>query len=259
MRGRTKSIGTAIIYVLVAVGMVWLPRTAGAAQVTFSGTVSYQGTYSGDSLYVAVLDTTGVEDVDILVIEAFSVGSPPFDQAFSLDFDNAGVGAMLIVASFLDVDGGGVDSLTGADVLGWYSGGSAPTGISSSTSQAGLDFDLPRAEIHGTITFAPGQIEANLTVSDDPVCATEGFRPRVEITSPGAYSIIGIYAGTYCIKAEGSDGSGPLEVCFGDPSCESPTAVTLGSTEVRMGVDLDFTAIVPTAKTTWGRIKSRYP
>ena len=260
MQGRTEgSFGTTIIYLLVAAGMVWLPHMAGAAPVTFSGTVGYQGTHSGDTLYVAVLDTTGVEDVEFLDLKAFSVGSPPFSQAFSLDFDNAGVGAMLIVASFLDVDGGGVDSLTGVDVLGWYSGGPAPTGISSSTSQAGLDFDLPRAEIHGTVTFAPGQTSADIEVSDDPVCATEGFRPRVELTSPGAYSIIGVYAGTYCVKAQGFAGSGPLEVCFGDPTCQSPTGITLGQTEVRTGVDLDFTAAVPTEKTTWGRIKSQYP
>ena len=139
MRDRAEGyFGMALIYLLVTVGMVWLPNTAGAAQVAFSGTVGYQGTYLGDSLYVAVLDTTGVEDVDILVIEAFSVGSPPFSQAFSLDFDNAGVGAMLIIASFLDVDGGGVDSLTGADVLGWYSGSSAPTGAGPGSRVPGV-------------------------------------------------------------------------------------------------------------------------
>jgi hypothetical protein len=232
---------------------------AGAVTITFSGTVSYQGSYSGDSLFVAVLDTTGVEDVDILALESFPVGPPPFNQPYSLDFDNTGVGAMLIVASFLDVDGGGVDSLSGADVLGWYSGGPSPAGVSSSTSQAGLDFDLPRAEIHGTVTFAAGQTQANVEVSDDPACVTDGFRPTVELSGSGPYSIIGVYAGTYCVAAEGFGSSGFLELCFGDPFCVTPTPVTLTATEVRMGVDLDFTTIVPTERTTWGRIKSRYP
>jgi hypothetical protein len=164
-----------------------------------------------------------------------------------------------MVASFLDVGGGGVDSLNGEDVFGWYGGGTSPTGITSAQSHSGLDFALPRAEIHGTLTFAPGQAEAWVDVSNDPLCALEGFRPRHYQNASGPYAINGIYPGIYCVSAGGYVLSGPnLRVCFGDPLCLSPNRVFLSENDVRNGIDLDFTAVAPVERTSWGMLKSRY-
>jgi hypothetical protein len=232
--------------------------SASAAPVTFSGTVSYDGAYSGDTLYVAVLDTTVGDDAQVLAIEAYAVGSPPFAQPYSLDFDNDGVAPTLVVASFLDVDGGGVEDISGADVLGWFAGSADPLPISSSASQNGLDFDLPRAEIRGTVTFAPGQVEAQLEISRTGLCDQSGFNPPARLTSGGVYAIVGIYPGTYCLHGEGFGGSGDLWICYGDPSCVSPTPITLSATEVRTGIDLDFNDVVPVEGTSWGRIKGRF-
>lgn len=243
---------------LAGVAAFLVPLTGQAETVTFSGTVSYEGTHSGDSLYVAVLDTAVAEDVDILAIESFAVGAPPFDQPYSLDFDNDGVGAMVLVASFLDVDGGGLGDVSGADVFGWYAGTAMPTAVSVATSQSGLDFDLPLAEIRGTVTFAPDQDEASLELPNAPDCTNEGLRPRTVIQTAGSYAIVGIYAGSFCVRAEGSHLGMPLELCFGDPTCTDPTVITLGEAEVRTGVDIDFNA-VPAERVTWGRIKSRHP
>jgi len=240
----------------ILAGLLLLPMAAPAAPVTLSGTVSYQGTHSGDTLYVAVLDTTGVEDVTVLDIHSYAVGAPPFDQAYSLSFDNAGVASTVFIASILDVGGGGLD-VTGDDVFGWYAGAQTPTGIPSSSSASGLDFALPRAEIHGTVTFVAGQTGARIDVSPDALCLTEGFRPRTDLSSPGSYAVVGIYPGTYCVKAEGETDSGTLYECYGDPDCQAPVTVTLGAMEVRTGIDFDF-SLVPVETVTWGGIKSRY-
>jgi hypothetical protein len=245
-----------MILALVAFGLGGAPLESAADVITFSGTVSYQGSHTGDSLFVAVLDTTGVEDVTLLAVGSYAVGAPPFDQPFSLDFDNSGAGASLLLASFLDVDGGGIEDVTEADVFGYYDGNLMPASIPSSTSQAGLDFSLPRAEIHGTLTLSPGQSEVRIDATSDPLCEMEGFRPQQRYSSSGPYSIVGLYPGTYCVYSEESSGS--TRVCFGDPTCVSPTLVTLSETEVKTGVDLDFTAIVPVDPTTWGQVKSRY-
>jgi hypothetical protein len=80
------------------------------------------------------------------------------------------------------------------------------------------------------------------------------------VTASGAYSIVGIYPGTWCVSAEGNLPEPPFfaQVCHGDPSCENPTLVTLGVGEVANGVDLDFNA-VPAQVTSWGLLKIRYP
>jgi len=248
---------TTLALALTLVGVLHSPVPAGADIVTFSGTVSYQGTHSGDTLYVAVIDTVGPDDVTVLDLQAYEVGSPPFSQPYTLQFDNAAASPFLFVASFLDTDGGGVADVGGLDVFGWYDGNQSPAQVSSASSRSGLDFELPRAEIHGTITFAAGQAEARPDASPDPSCLLEGFRPRPVVNSSGTYAIVGLYPGSYCVNADGSGDSGYLKVCYGDPSCASPTAVTLTGTEVRNGVDLDF-SVVPVLPSTWGRVKSRY-
>ena len=250
---------TVLSFACIAGVLAAFPVGGAADTITFSGMVSYQGAYSGDTLYVAVLDTSGVEDVTILDLQAHSVGAPPFDQPYSLEFDNSAAGPLLFVVSFLAVDGGGVGGDLGeADVFGWYNGGVSPAQISSASSQGGLDFQLPRAEIHGTLTLAPGQGEVRPDLSNDPLCATEGFRPPGQYSVSGPYAFIGIYPGTFCVYARGSS---PMEVrtCYGDPTCANPTLITLTETEVRTGVDLDFTDVVPARPLTWGEVKSRYP
>jgi len=247
----------AMILALVTIGLGGSPSGSAADVITYSGTVSYQGSHTGDTLYVAILDTTGVEDVTLLAVGAFAVGAPPFDQSFSLDFDNTGVGAFLLLASFLDVNGTGIGDVDGADVFGYYDGNAIPASIPSGSSQTGLDFALPLAEIHGTVTLAPGQGEVRIDATTNPACQMEGFRPQSRASSTGPYEIIGLYPGTYCVYSEESSGS--TRTCYGDPTCASPVLVTLTETEVRMGVDLDYTSVVPVSPTTWGRVKSRYP
>jgi len=252
-------IAATMLLLFAAVGLVRALPEAAAAPITFSGTIAYDGIHTGDSLFVAALDTTGTEDVTLLDLQTIAVGPPPFSQPYSLTFDNTGVGQDLFVASFLDVDGGGIDSVGGGDVFGWYAGGPAPTAIVPDSSQSGLDFALPRAEIHGTLTLRPGQTEARIDVTGDPACVLEGFRPGTFAFSSGAYSILGIYAGTWCVNAEGTDPVlGTLRVCYGDPDCASPTLVPLTATEVRNGIDLDFTAITSVEKGSWGSLKALY-
>jgi hypothetical protein len=250
----------AIVFASVAAGIAGLASVAGADAVTFSGTVTYEGSYLGDTLFVAVLDTTGTEDVTLLSLEGYAVGSPPLSQPYSLEFDNTGVGAFVFVASFLDVDGGGIDDIGGTEVFGWYAGSAIPAAVSSAASQSGLDFPLARAEIHGTVTFAPDQIEAWVALSDDPLCGSEWFRPRVYVSGSGPYSIIGVYPGTYCAYAEGYGVTWPhVRMCFGDVLCVNPTLITLSETQVETGVDFDFTGIIPVRPMSWGQVKSRYP
>jgi len=257
MRASTSRRVPRTVSLLLTIWLTWLPTTPTAAPVTFSGTITYQGSYSGDSLYVAALDTAGTEDVTLLGLTSIAVDSSPFTQPYSLEFDNTGVSAHLLVAAFLDVDGGGVDSLGGADVFGWYGEGAGPAGIASATSQSGLDFALPRAEIHGGIIFAPGQFEARVDVSADLTCLTEGFRPGHFAYSSGPYAIIGVYPGSYCVSASGYGTSGPLRVCYGDPTCVNPTAITMVENGVYLGVDLDFTT-TSVATLPWGSVKVLY-
>lgn len=259
MRSRILGIAAAIL-ALAALGLAALPAGGEAASITFSGTVSYQGSYTGDTLYVAALDTSGVEDVTLLDLQAYPVSAPPFSQPYSLTFDNTGVSPTLFIAALLDVDGGGIAAVSGEDIFGWYNEGTEPEGVSSSSTMSGLDFGLPRAEVHGTLTFASGQVDARINFTPSTLaCAQDGFRPNYDITSEGAYSVNGLYPGTYCARAEGNTSGGYVQICYGDVTCASPTLITLAATEVRNGIDFDFAAVVPVQATTWGRIKSLYP
>jgi hypothetical protein len=106
--------------------------------------VEITGVYqSGDTLYVAVLDTTQADSVQFQDLKAYAVGSPPIGQSYSLSFDNATAPSEVIVAALLDVDGGGVDTLSTNDILGWYASTGTPTGVSSATSHTGM------AELNG--------------------------------------------------------------------------------------------------------------
>lgn len=254
----------AVILIPVAAGLLWTTGLLGvtgaaASTVTFTGTVGYTGIYMGSALYVEVLDTSG-GDPTVVASKGFQPGEPPFAQFYSLSFDNTGVSPQVAVVALLDVDGGGKNSVSGADVFGWLRSDPVPTFVSSDTSHTGLDIILPRAEIRGTLTFAPGQTEARVIPSTDAHCAEGYFRPTDPFTSAGAYAIVGLYPGTYCISAEGDSTNGSGVICYGDdPTCKNATTVTIGPTDVLTGIDFDFTATpAPVAHTTWGLLKNRY-
>lgn len=251
-------LGRALILIPVAAGTLW-GAGATADTVTFTGTVSYAGSYSGDSLYVAVLDTAGVEDVTILAIHAYAVGSPPFSQPYSLDFESATASPLVTVAALLDVDGGGTASVSGADIFGWLGADMTPAYISSASSQNLLDVLLPVSEIHGNLTFAPGQTAARVNITT-PItgCLNEGFRPSDPFTTEGAYAIVGVYEGVYCINGQGTTPGGNIVTCYNDPSCTHETYVEVRVGDILTGIDLDFSATVPVERTTWGLLKSRY-
>ena len=233
---------------------------ADASTVTFTGTVHYDGPYSG-TLYVAVIDTTQADSAQFLDLQSYGAQGPPFDQAYSLSFDNATAPAQVIVAALLDVDGGGVDSVGQGDIVGWYDSNPLPALVSSDSDHNGLHFDLPQAEIHGTVTFAPGQIDAAIIMATSCSESQGAFgRPAVRLNESGTYSMKGIYAGTWCAAAFGSTSIPPffLGLCFGDPTCANPTPITLETTEIRTGIDFDFTGNVKSRKTTWGNLKSSY-
>lgn len=253
-----RTIGRALILILVVAGLFGA-MSAAANTITFTGTVGYAGDYSGDSLYVAVLDTTGAQDVNVLAIQAYAVSAPPFSQPYSLSFDNTTAGPLVTIVALLDVDGGGTSSVSGADIFGWLGQSETPAFISSATSDTFLDFLLPLAEIHGTLTFAPGQTDARVNITTPLTgCLADGFRPSNPFLSEGAYAIIGVYEGSYCINGQGTTPGGNITTCYGDPSCSSSHYLNVGVADVVTGVDLDFSAAVPVVHTTWGLIKSRY-
>lgn len=247
-----------LLLTAAAVGL-FVPGAA-AEIVSFSGTVTYTGSYAADTLYVAVLDTNQMNsDVAFLTVTAFPVGSPPLSQPYDLSFDNAQANGQLIVAAALDVDGGGLDTIGNGDVVGWYASTQDPALISPATSQTGLDFSLPLAEVHGTITFGVDQSTAWLDFPAGTDCGRGGFRPTSDITVPGPYAVIGFYPGTYCLRGEGDrSGYGWFTICYGDPTCTNPTTITLTGSQVLTGVDMDYSAFTPTGKTSWGFVKGAY-
>jgi hypothetical protein len=236
-----------------------IPVLANGAPITLSGIVTYDGPYDGDTLYVALLDTSLSDDGPFVTV-AYDVGNSPVSQSFTFNLDNALIPPVVWVASLLDVDGGGVDSIGVADVVGWYDGNPIPVEVSTATSHSGLDFALPTAEIHGAVTFAPVQAGAEIVAMPYPRCGLRGLaRPSVELSASGPYSIIGVYAGVYCVQAYGWGGPVQNRVCFGDFTCVDPTSITLGEGEAMHGVNLSFVNPAPVERSTWGTLKSRYP
>ena len=235
-------------------------RGADAEVVSFSGTVTYSGSFAADTLYVAVLDTnTAGGEPNFLAAGAYPVGSPPFSQPFSLSFDNTLTNGSLVVAGALDVDGGGLQSISGGDIVGWYASTPDPTLVSPATSQTGIDFDMPLAQIHGSVTFGSEQTYAAINAVPGSSCEGGSFSPQLEMSSAGAYVLPGLYAGTYCIRAHGQNASiGWFSVCHGDPLCANPTFVTLTTSQVVTGVDLDFSLAQPNETASWGTVKSTY-
>jgi len=180
-------LGTFLL-VTVAIGVA---TPALAEVVTMSGTFHYDGPYSG-TLYVAAIDTTQADSAQFLGLQSYSPGSPPFDQPYSVSFDNATAPTDVIIAALLDVDGGGVDTVGQGDIIGWYNSEPIPTKVSTSSSHNGLHFDLPQAEVHGTVTFAPSQTGAIVVMASS--CSDEGAwgRPGIQLSESGTYSIKGI-------------------------------------------------------------------
>ncbi len=224
-----------------------------ATPVTFSGTIVYSGSYSGDSMYVAAFDTAGSV---VRGLDAVAAGSPPFARPFSILFDNASASGPLVVVALLDVDGSGFDpdfageSVTDADILGWYPGTAAPGLVDPSTSRTGLDFALPTGEIHGTVILDTGQAWAEVEAY---TTADLWSLRSVERTTSGPYALRGVYAGSYWVIAWAPFG----EICYGDVTCAAPSTLVLTAGEVLGGIDLDFTGL-PVVPESWGRIKSLY-
>jgi hypothetical protein len=85
MRTSTPGRLTKIAWLLAAIGTMGAADEVTAAAITLSGTVTYDGAYTGDSLYVAALDSTGAKDVTILDVQVIAVGPlPTFSEAYSL-------------------------------------------------------------------------------------------------------------------------------------------------------------------------------
>lgn len=233
---------------------------ANGAPITLSGTVEYYGPYNGDSLYVAVIDTAG-PDKGLYSVLAFDVGNSPLAQPYAFNLDSASAPPRIWIAALLDVDGGGVDSVGALDVVGWYGSFPVPVELSTDSPQSGLDFTLPTAEIHGEVTFVAGQSGAEIQATPHDDCGLQRLsRPSVELSGSGPYSLIGLYAGTYCVRADGW-GSGPVPdtVCYGDFSCANSWLITLADGQVVTQVDLSFLDPAPVERSTWGLLKSRYP
>jgi hypothetical protein len=252
------------IFILGSVFLAMLlPAVVGGAPLTLSGTISYNGPYNGDSLFVAVIDTATGGDLGFVAVLGFDIGNSPVSQPYAFNLDSSAAPPTVWIAALLDVDGGGLDKKAGpADVLGWYGSAPIPTDVSTAGSQSGLDVTLPTGEIHGTVSFVPGQTGAEIFVSPQPFCMTQVklTHPPVEVGAPGPYAVIGVYAGSYCLTALGYGvGPGPLVVCYGDYTCSSPHSVAVGEGEVVNGVDISFADPTPVDRTTWGRLKARYP
>ena len=248
-----------VLSMLLMLVVAGIAARAQAEIVTFTGTIHYEGPYSG-TLYVAAIDTTEADTAQFLGLQSYSPGSPPFDQAYSISFENATAPTEVIVAALLDVDGGGVDTVGQGDIIGWYDSQPVPTKVSTASSHNGLHFDLPQAEIHGTVTFAPGQTTAQVVMANS--CSGEGTwgRAGIQLTESGTYSIKGFYPGTFCGFAFGALSTPPFftAICFGDPTCVNPTPITLTQTEILTGIDFDFSGNVRAKHTTWGGLKTRY-
>jgi len=259
MRIRVGGVLRRMTILILASGMLWASGAA-AETITFSGSVAYTDRLNpAHTLYVAVLDTSGAGDATVLARHSYQVTTTPIALRYSLDFDNTGVSPQVAVVGLADVDGGGPDTVSSADVFGWYHGGPGPTFVSSTVSREDLDFALPYASVQGTLKFAAGQTEARVRFSPDVQCLLKGFRPTAVFTSEGAYKVAGVYEGTYCVRAEGTGTKGHTFICYGDPTCADPTLVTVGPESIRSGIDFDFTSAVPVLHTTWGMLKSRYP
>ncbi len=222
-----------------------------AAPITFSGTVSYTGSYSVDSLYVVAVD---INVSLVFGYVALPAGPPPLSLPYAIDFDNAGAIHPLMLAAILDIDGSGFDpsSLAGmipsANIVGWYASQANPTMVDVGSSQAGLDFFLPTAEIRGTFTFHDGQTWVDLYAQP-----MGGFGRLAHYDVAGPYELRGLYPGTWVAGAFGPD----FSMCYGDPTCMNPTAIPLASGEIRTGIDFDFSTVAVEG-TSWGKVKSLY-
>jgi len=232
-------------------------RTACPAPVTFSGTITYEGTHTGDSLYVVVIDSTGSTTFGFVALAA------EFPVPYSVDFDNsAATDAVLLVAA-LDTDNSGVDpdsldTIGNHDVVGWFDGHIDPVPVDTDSSWTGLDFGLPTGEIHGNVTFWPGQSWAAV----QPFSIPNSWSPvTFYMESAGSYELFGLYAGDWKVRAECALG----EICYDGVACENPPPpIPLEPGEVLTGIDFDLSPLAVDASSwsveaaSWGRIKGVY-
>ena len=233
--------------------------TVRAADVTFSGDVSYSGAEVADSIYVvAFIEATDV----LLAINRIAVTPPPYSRPFSLTFDNTGLGPESVALfALIDVDASGFDWDIGApagdvqtngDVVGWYDGQQDPVFLTPSTSQPNLDFAMPTGEIHGNVILIGGQTNVFILATSQVGGDVPG-EAEAMVSATGPYRVVGVYPGDWIVQGISDQG----DVCFGDATCASPTIVTLALGEVRTGIDIDFTPL-PVEANSWGSVKSLY-
>jgi hypothetical protein len=242
--------------------VLFLTTAVDAAPVTFSGTVTYSGSYSADSLYVAVIDTT--DNMDLLGYVALPAGSPPFSLPYVVSFDNAGATIPLWLVALLDVDSSGIDpdsldgTYTNPDILGWYGSQPDPIMIPADVSQSDLDFFLPTAEIHGTLIFGDGQTDTWVWARSPGGSETAAFTYDATGATSAPYELRGVYAGDWYVIGAADCGPGiDAVICYGDPTCISPTLLHVADGGTLSGIDLDFSHC-PVEETSWGRVKHLY-
>ena len=193
--------------------------SASATTVTPSGDVSYEGSYSADSLYVVAVDAL-------------------------LDRDASGfdwpVGAT------------GPDPVTNGDILGWFDGQRDPVFVLASAYVPGLDFPLPTGEITGTVTMIGSQTEVTIVASPLIVLDAPG-EAETTVTASGPYAILGVYPGGWYVRGISEQG----DVCYMDPSCTTSPLVVVTLGEIRTGIDIDFSPL-PVEGRSWGGMKSLY-
>ena len=233
----------------------------GAADITFSGQISYSGTYDADTLCVAVIDTTG--DFRVVTIVPHHVDAVPFQIPYSVTFDNAGVGPWVVLGVILDTDLSGCGSLdTPGDIVGWYGSAPEPVFISSAQSQSGLDFSLPTAEIHGSVELYPGFDQVDVIIYSEQ--GPSGFSSRLvhKATSSGPFEVHGVYAGTWFVSGFACCNGIPEArrvLCYRDNwGCSGPTPIPLVDGQVVTGIDLNFNIPTAVQGSSWGRIKRLY-
>jgi hypothetical protein len=242
--------------------VLFLTTAVDAVPVTFSGTVTYNGSYSADSFYVAVIDTT--DNMDLLGYVALPAGSPPFSLPYVVEFDNAWATIPLWLVALLDADSSGIDpdsldnAYTNSDILGWYGSQPDPIMIPPDVSQSGLDFFLPTAEIHGTLTFGTEQTDTWVWARSEGGFETASFTYDAAGHTSAPYELRGVYAGDWYVMGAADCGSaGDKTICYGDPTCQNPTLIHLNEGQVLVGIDFDFRPC-PVEETSWGRIKHLY-